>query len=199
MTLEEIRNEINKDYPILLRKMGYVAHDLKKKLSKEDKAKGFVKFYDYVSKYKNKWIYRVEIKQKKSFYEAMMLYHNGKGHAAISVTNEMNIIYHTGHFFERYNERLNLGLKSLRDIICTYMNESNTIKIQELYEIEPDIYEIFSIIPSGYVLGILNRKLWLVKANTFITNEMLHPNQFDIITELKNNLENIHIHREIDM
>jgi len=44
MTIEEIRREINKDFPIVFRKMGYVAQKLKKK---------FVQFFDYYSKYKN--------------------------------------------------------------------------------------------------------------------------------------------------
>lgn len=32
MTIEEIRREINKDFPIVFRKMGYVAQKLKKKI-----------------------------------------------------------------------------------------------------------------------------------------------------------------------
>jgi hypothetical protein len=56
MTLEEIRKEISKDFPILDRKVNYVVHDLLKKLSNYEKTKGYVQFFDYCSK----WIFRAK-------------------------------------------------------------------------------------------------------------------------------------------
>ena len=189
MTLEEIRREIEKDYPILLRKMGYVASDLGKKLSKEVKKQGNFYFYDYVSKYKNHWIYRIKANIKGPVYNAIMLYHNGKGHAGIIPSVDMDITYLTGHFFERYNERRKLGLKTLREIICAYISEVDTFKFQEMEEIDEGIFKIFGMIPSGIVLGMFNKPLMLVKANTFVANETLTMNQKELMEELKIKLE----------
>jgi hypothetical protein len=189
MTLEEIQKEISKDFPILDRKVNYVIHDLIKKLSKDAKKRGFVQFFDYCSKYKNNWIYRVSIKKKESGFEAMLLYHSGKGHAAIAVTRELNLIYHTGHFFERYNERCKLGLKTLNDIIRAYMNENNIYHFEEGEEIAPDIFTMFCVIPSGIVLGTYNKKLDFVKANTFVPNDMITKKQRELYEELKKELE----------
>lgn len=189
MSLEEICREIKKDAPILFRKMGYVTHDLQKKLSKHEIKTGSVKFFDYLSKYRNNWIYRISIDSKKTHNSAMLVYHNGRGHAGIVATPELNIIYHTGHFFNRFNERCRLGLTSFNDIVKKYMDQTFIIQFQELEEIKPGIFTIFSIISSGAVLGVYNKNLGFVKANTFLTNEMLFQNQKDMKAELTKTLE----------
>lgn len=189
MTLEEIRKEIEKDFPILYRKMNYVANDLKKKLSKDTKRKGFIEFFDYYSKYKNHWIYKIEITKTTFFNLAMLLYHDDKGFAGISVTHEMNIIYHTGHFFKRYNERRKLGLNSTTDIVKAFLTENTICQFNELEEIEPGIFKTFCIIPTGIMLGIFNRPIMLIKANTFLTNDMLFKNQIELKAQIKDELE----------
>ena len=189
MTLDEIRREIEKDYPIFSRKLGYVAHDIGKKLSNDVKKKGYLQFFDYISKYKNHWIYKLQISGKKSVSYGMLLYHNGRGHAGIFVTPDLNITYHTGHFFERYNERRGLGLRTLKEIICMFLVENDVFGFQELEEIDKGIFKVFGIIPSGIVLGLFNKPLKLVKANTFVANETLTHNQKELTEKLKETLE----------
>jgi len=76
MTLKEVRREFEKDFEIIFRKATYVSHKLEKNLSKTMKEKGFVRFYDYFSKYKNKWIYRMHINKKQDIVSFMMFYDN---------------------------------------------------------------------------------------------------------------------------
>ncbi len=198
MTLEEIRKEIEKDYPILHRKATYVAHDLIRELSKAQKEKAGIYFFDYYSKYKNHWIYKIEITKKQTFYTYVLLYHNGRGYMALFVAmkyekeidpERMIIIFHTGHFFDRYNERLKLGLKTIREIIPIYMNENNKYDIKELEEIEPGVVTMFCLIESGAVLGTYNRHLKLIKANTFLPLDMLSRNQLELKAALKLQME----------
>jgi hypothetical protein len=96
------------------------------------------------------------------------------------MSEDLAIIYHTGHFFERYNERCNLGLKTINEIIRAYMKENNEYDIKELEEIEPGIFKIFSIVQSGIMLGMHNKNLNLFKANTYIPNHMLSKNQSEM-------------------
>lgn len=182
MTLEEIRKEIEKDYPILFRKLTYMSDDLRKKLSKHQLKIGYEKFVEYRSKYKNQWITRLRVYKPYEDSACMLVYHNGKGHVGILVSEEKYLVYHTGHFFSRFNERNNLGLVSFHDIICRYLIESDTIDIKELEEVAPGIFTIFSVIPTGVVMGTIHKPLRLVKANTFISHEMLNHRQ----TEMKN-------------
>jgi hypothetical protein len=186
MTLQEIRKEINKDFPILFRKTIYVLQKLEKQLQKAEKKKGFTAFYNYCSKYKNQWIYRLNITKKQSLSTCMLLYHNGRGHIAIATTQNLNLIYHTPHFFERYNERLQLGLKTQNEIYQSYMNETPTYKFQNLEEISPGIFTMFCVIDSGIILGIHNEPLKMIKANTFLTHDMLRKDQRELMAVLKN-------------
>jgi hypothetical protein len=160
-----------------------------KKLSNYEKSKGYVKFFNYCSKFKNNWIYRVTIKNKESGYDAILLYHNGKGHAAVTVTRDLNLVYHTGHFFERYNERRKLGLNTITEIIHAYMNENDVYHWKDGDEITPGTVTMFCVIPSGIVLGTYNKKLDFVKANTFVPHNMLTGRQKELSEELSKALE----------
>ena len=182
MTLEEIRKEIEKDYPILYRKLGYMSEDMRKKLSKQQLLNGYETFFDYRSKYKNQWVNRICVFKPHVNIQCMLVYHNGKGHVGIVVTAKRNLIYHTGHFFSRFNERKNLGLVTFHDIICHYLTESNAIDIQEMEEVAPGVFTMFAVVPSGIIMGTVHRPFSLIKANTFLSHEMLNHRQ----TELKN-------------
>jgi len=185
MTLDEIRKEINKDFPILVRKMGYVTQDIQKQWRKVGKPDDYIKFFDYTSKFKNHWIYRIEPLRKFSNCSAMLVYYNGRGHAGIASSKELNIIYHTGHFFLRYNERRNLELKTLEEIIRAYMNENHDIEYIDLEEISDDVTTIFGEIVSGIVLGTYNKRLDFLKLNTYLPHHMLSSNQNQKLIELK--------------
>ena len=187
MTLEEIRKEIDKDYPILYRKLFYIMHDMERSLRNNIKKEGFVSFSEYYSKFKNHWIYRLYITKKISEFKAMLVYFNNKGLAALSVTDDQKIIFHTGHFFKRYNERLQLGLNTPNEIIRVYLNDNDPLHFEKLDEIAPGIFKIFCVIPSGIILGMYNKNLMLIKANTFIPNNMLSKTQ----NELKNHMNEV--------
>ena len=191
MTLEEIRKEIDKDYPILFRKAGYVMHKLERVLSKPEKEQGFVHFYDYCSKYKNHWIYRIQITKKESSVSCLLLYHNDRGHVAIGATPDRTIVYYTGHFFERFNQRCKLGLKSLDDIYHAYLNSICRFGFIDIEEIAPDVFKTFCVIESGIILGMHNRRLKLFKANTFISNDMLRNDQLQLKIKVLNPLPKV--------
>lgn len=184
MTLEEIRKEINKDFPILHRKVSYVEHDLKKKLSKKQLDDGITRFYDYKSKFKNQWIYRIHLQKKEREATAMLHFFDGKGYCAISVTDDFFMIYHTGHFFKRYNERLKLNLVQPKDIITAFMNDNMVYEFSPYSEPLPGIFCVFGKVDSGTVLGTMNEKLSIVKVNTFLPNDILNDKQKDLVRQL---------------
>jgi hypothetical protein len=186
MTLEEIRKEIDKEFPILYRKVGYVIHDLKKQLHKKQLDEGFTKCFDYTSKFKNQWIYRIHLHKKEVEKAAMVLFFDGKGICGIAIAADYSLIYHTGHFFRRYNERLNLNLVHTKDIMVAYMKENMVYAFKAYKQAAPGIYLVFGQVESGTVLGTLNEKLRIVKVNTFLPNDMLNNRQKDYAEKLKN-------------
>jgi len=184
MTLEEIRKEVDKDYEILVRKINYHSLDIKKRLSKYELEKGYEYYFDYLSKYKNKWICRLVLDKKGCLYSSLLIYRNYRGHVCISPSRTKDITYFTGHFFERYNERCKLGFTNFNDIVKHYMKEMGRFNYEILNEIEPGISKIFCTTSQGIVLGMYNKEYNLIKANTFIPNEMLTENQATLKNEL---------------
>jgi hypothetical protein len=189
MSVEEIRKEVLKDYPILQRKMNYHSLDIKKKLSTATLKQGYVQFFDYTSKYKNHWIYKIICYKKEYDIMAMLVYHNGKGHVGIEVADDNSIIYHTGHFFLRYNERRQLGLCNFNDIVKAYLNENFMYHLQMLDKLTPDIYTFFGRTQTGVIMGTINKKTSFAKINTFLTNESLNKNQLEQLNQLRAQME----------
>ena len=189
MTIKEIRNETVKDYPMVLRKMEYVAKDLLKNLDKKKLCEGYVHYFDYVSKLKNHWICKVEVNKK--FYDrlAMLVYHNGFGHAGISVVDFSKIVYHTGHFFLRYNERRNLGLVNFNDIVRAFMKENCSYQFYNIDCIGDRIFTIFGQIESGVIAGTVDRNLFFAKMNTYLPEAILSPNQEKRLARLRDAME----------
>jgi hypothetical protein len=189
MTMEEIRREIEKDYPILDRKINHVIHSIKKKLNNYTLKQGFVDFFDYLSKYKNQWLYKLYISQKKVHHSPVIFLNGDKRRAVIAILNNSKLLYHTDHFFERFNERKKLGLKSFKDIVKAYLAETDVLKFEELKEVSPGIFKIFCVIPSGVILGMYNKNANIIKANTFLTSDMLSKNQNTLKEYLQAELE----------
>jgi len=101
MTLEEIRREIEKDFPILRRKIGYVVHDLERETEQRHQKKrilysSMIIFPSIKTSGFTGW----RSLKKNRLVSCMLVYHNGRGHAAIEMTQDEEIIYFTGHFFD---------------------------------------------------------------------------------------------------
>ena len=186
MTLEEIRKEIEKDYPILYRKLGYMEHDLRKRLFKKQIDDGYTKFFDYSSKLKNEWICRIHFHKKETYNALLLYFFDGKGVCGIALTENWVLVYHTGHFFKRYNERRNLNLVHMKDIIRVYMDENIVYTFSLYKEVSPGVFLIFGKIDSGTIFGTLYEKSKFVKVNTFLPNDMLNDRQKALLSKLDN-------------
>jgi len=179
MTLSEIRRELDKDFPIVHRKGEYLLEDLKR-ISRRTRVENIVKFYDYYSKQKNNWIIRVETLKKGGYMGCLAYYYGNSGLVCvIKLANDDHILYHTAHFFKRFNERLHLNLTNPNDIMRAYLNENPSIQLKAVSVIKPGFYSFFSASPHGYGLGTCDQEQKFYKMNTFITHDMLRGDQID--------------------
>lgn len=186
MSVEEIRTDVLKDYPILYRKMKYHELSLYSELLRHKIPNNFVGYYDYTSKQKNHWLYRLEITRKKLLYhQAMVFYHTGKGYVGIIVSGNNYVLYHTAHMFNRYNERRKLGLLNFFDIVRVFMNDNFDYTLQPLEEIGHGVSTFFCECNTGVMVGTVNNKIKLVKFNTYLPKEMLFPKQENMLEQLK--------------
>src|ERR1043165_7166493 len=117
MSLQEVRKEIAKDFPILYRKAQYVFG----KLEKQHRPLGnkFIEeVFDYYSKYKNHWLYKFSISKAESIVQFMVYFESKRGLSAVLMMHDSEtLVYMTAHFFNRYNERLHLNLVKPYDIL----------------------------------------------------------------------------------
>ncbi len=189
MTLAEIKKEIDKDFPIVRNKGIYV----QRKLLHEYKPKGgetIVKYFDYVSKYKNNWIIRFGLNKKNTFSNHITYYYGDKGLLAIApVDNGALLTFHTTHFFKRFNERLNLNLTLPKDIIRKFMNENDRYEVHQLEEYSRGVFSIFVAARNGYILGTHDKNLRIIRMNTFITFEMLKCDQRSVADKLNSEMK----------
>jgi len=93
MTLEDIRREIQKDFPIVKRKSIYVCQKLEKQYAQSLKEKQMALHYDYHSKYKNNWIYLMRLVKKKSTISYMVYYEGHRGLTALMPVEQDRLIY----------------------------------------------------------------------------------------------------------
>jgi len=134
MTLAELRKEVFKDLEIVCRKAKYTAHEVYKAY-KPIRDKKIVRFFDYLSKYKNRWIFRIEMTKHETLYEYLTYFHGRRGFSAIIPMRDNNkqaLVYFTAHFFERYNERGHFNLHSIKEIIQLFMNRNVTLKRRDV-------------------------------------------------------------------
>ena len=179
MSIEQIRKEIEKDFPILYRKTIYQSQKLFKVCSPFNEHKIVTRVYDYLSKYKNKWIYKLELTKKKSLAHFLMYAEGQKGLNAwmLFETNDPDLFFFTAHFFNRYNQRLGLNLVKPKDIMTNFLVLNNSFRIEPLKQYDNGVHKVFIVNPCGVMLGNYDQKLKTYFINTFVTNEMLHGSQ----------------------
>jgi hypothetical protein len=185
MSIEEIRTDVLKDYPILYRKMKYHEEQLFSELHRHKIPNNYVGYFDYTSKQKNHWVYRLEINKKTFYHQAMVFYHTGKGYVGIIVASNNYLLFHTAHMFNRYNERRQLGLLKFFDIIRVFMNDNFDYTLQTLEKISQGVSTFFCECNTGVMIGTINEKLKLVKFNTYLPQNMLFPEQKNLLEQLK--------------
>jgi hypothetical protein len=180
MTLEEIRKEIDKDFPIVYRKAQYVSEKLFRQI-KPAKGKTYVKLYDYLSKHKNRWIYKIDISKHETFVHFMTYFYGKKGLVVFGLlSSEDSVNLFTSHFLNRYNERLNLNINKPEGIIHYFLTETPAYHLTYIETINDEFRKFFCVIPTGVILGIEDKKNKFRKMNTFLSNNMLKGNQVDL-------------------
>lgn len=197
MDLSEIRKEIDKDFEIVVRKSTYVMQDLIK-ANAPLRGKRIIKVYDYLSKHKNNWMFKLDVDKKGCLHNYLVWFYNDRGLCAVEAfPNNDYMLYFTTHYFKRYNERLNLQLIEPKQLQQTFMNNHSVYKFQNLEEVSPGVWKIFAVTKNGVALGTLIKKLKYIKMNTFITHAMLKGDQLEMETKKKAELDKYlaHIHK----
>jgi hypothetical protein len=185
MTLEEIRREITKDFPIVFRKASYVGNKVRKAAHpKRDERYGTQ--FDYLSKYKNNWICNLEVGKKEMKIHCMAHYYAELGLAGVGLLNESDwLMFFTSHFFKRFRERLKLNIIQPLDLLHHYMATQNLYVFHKIRKLDDKTSSMFCVSESGVILGVINEQEKFYRMNTFLTSDMLGKSRAVLESNLK--------------
>ena len=198
MTFEEIRQEMDKEKGSLVNKIK--THIIQiHKLMRKYNMHTLDKEYEYISKRKNRWVYRVHNdKSNKDYiwYDLYCLYYTQRSYAVVIYNVEENTVnYYTSHFFTRYFQREGLDREDVKEIIRTFFSRSAKGAYQPLKQVSDDVWQIFNQTENGVALGYRHDKLNLFEYRTFINNSMLKGSQIEMSKQLAEKF-NFHVVRK---
>jgi hypothetical protein len=190
MSFAEVRREIEKDHEVVRRKSTYHCESIKKVMRKT-KMSSFKKFFPYFSPAKNNWLYGIVVpgKNKNPLFYYMAYFYTEKGITVVQplASNAMN--YFNGHFFVQYDNRLKLNLRTPREWLITFMDSNIGFVSKNLSVIKPGVSECVAYANNGLCLGEYHHDVNIHFYRTFVSENLLFPNQLIIYNNLKANYE----------
>ncbi len=166
-----------------------------RKRFKINRSKTYAKVYPVKTASKNTWLLYFGKKPSADKYKDIesvtvnyaVYYYASDGLSVISpnVTGFFNMYY--GHFFKRYNERMNLNLNKPLDVVNHYFLTGGNNAVYSVVK-NNDTEKIFGIAPQGILLGIRTNTKWLIH-KTFITRDLTYSEQDERERKLMNSLK----------
>ena len=196
MNPRELTTEIGADYLNIQRSLERLArdYDRERRRGKVDKQDPYPRAYDIKTKKKNTWIIVMDKAYSEETYKGvgsigiacLVYYYTPIGLRVFKIMLPQGLSVFNSHLFKRYNERLDLGLSSPLEIVKHFFihNPGHVNKILPKGGREFTV----GICKEGLLLGELQEgRLWLVY-KTFITRDLMGPEQGDIEGGLINSL-----------
>ena len=186
MNFNEIEVEANYEYDVLCKSstLGrltyeYFAERVKKKIKPSEK---YYKYYEIKTKKKNKWLIlilpkqdKVNVREPEDLSTLCLIYYYAENGLRIIATSPSKMLsIYNEHFFVRYNERLNLGIKDMKDVAKAYFEINGYVSFQS-FDLVDNKRDIIGIVSNGFTLGqeifdVKYRKL-IILFRTFISRE----------------------------
>lgn len=201
----EVTKEFKSDYSSILERSNkgeinklieeYIK--LRKKL-KINKRSEFRKVYSFTSRRYNNWIIVINKDPGMDSFNGysvsftpIVYFYTNKGLRAFTILKDnRGLAVFNGHFFERYNERIGLKLKSPEEMVKHFF-KNNVIEDHPIVggEFLREGERVFSLgtCASGITLGEYHtNNIWLIY-KTFITADQAFPNQTQFEKDLLEN------------
>lgn len=189
----ELTLEVRRDYEKLRNssfdRLGK-EYDRERKKLKIDKTRVFTKEYSIKTASKNNWIIFLRKKPSEKNYKgldtitiaAITYYRNALGLRVFNPAHPKIMVVQNGHFFNRYNERLNLNLTDSIDVVKHYykhnLDVTHTLTDQEGGDF------VIGFCRDGFELGEFQHDAaWLV-IKTFVSNDMMRADQDEVAKNL---------------
>lgn len=179
MTNAELRKAVEHDLEKVRIKADYHTKKIQKVMRKTNMS-SFKKFFPYFSPNKNNWMYGIYITPSKAEFFFSAYYYTSKGISMVQCLPNGDLFKFNGHVFERYFERQKRDVNVPQQWIIQYMDETHRYNIKQLEDTEPGFCKVFLTVDKGACLGELDKKLSFCELKTFITPDLMRPEQLAI-------------------
>lgn len=192
MTTEEIYKEIMRDFEIIKRRSPLEG----KILHKEMWRKGLqheTRSLCYKTPYRNEWtiIFQMDTRGIKTGYYIKS--HDKKGMVAYMIQfldtgtpeEDKFVLKYAGHFFQRYNERMHLGLTDTSRILKHFFKNNLDHDLGSFEMLDCGVRCMHFIFKEGIGAAWQNDAKKTVHIKTFISNEMLTNSQRSLAEHIK--------------
>jgi len=198
MTPKEIFNEVSTDYPNVRNSLDRLGANYERERRKKGIDKGSVhsKVYPIKTKKKNTWILVFSKAPTADFFKGLndvnvlfaVYYYTNVGLRVFKIPLRPNNLHvYNAHFFTRYKERLFLDISDPIEIVKHFFinNGYSSSKIIP----HQDKQLAITTFKEGLGLGELQEKGTWVVNKTFISRDLIRPDQDDIEKELITSLQ----------
>ncbi len=192
MTTEEIYREIMRDFESIKRRGNLEGKILQKEMLRKN-LQGETRSICYKTPYRNEWniVFQMNAREvKTSFY---LKSNDGKGMVAYTIqflhTGTANedrfVVKYSGHFFDRYNERMSLGLTEGSKVVRYFFKNNFDYDLGQSGILANGIRSTHFIFKKGIGIGWQNDVEKTLHIKTFISNDMLTENQGSLAEHIK--------------
>jgi hypothetical protein len=197
MKITEIIPQVKRDYEKIVHstiiRLGN-EYDRERQKLKIDKKRTYSRIYNIKTAAKNNWMIVVGKKPSSEYYKSpgesltydpFAYYYDQSGLKVLKWSNPILQMF-TSHFFQRYNERLNLGFTTSVDSAKHFILHNCFISYQLL--IKKGMFSTIGFAKEGLLLGNLQADNWVLW-RTFVSGNLIHPAQSKMKQQLVTKLD----------
>jgi hypothetical protein len=184
MTTEEIYREIMRDLDTVKRRSDMEALILQKQMLRK-KLQNEVRTLCYKTQHRNEWqiVFHIDCKGiKKAFY---LQTRDHRGMVAYTIefmdmidgTTEKYLVKYNSHFFQRYNERMQLGFSDQAKTIKYFFKKNLEYKKGATEIIADKLRNIHFVYENGIGIGWQDDAVKAITMKTFVSNDILTRRQ----------------------
>ena len=176
-------------------------YDKERRKYKIDKTREYPKMYSVKTASKNNWLIFIRKLPADAVYKGSVIvcyvvyYYNSKGLSVICYSTRGIDLYY-GHFFKRYNERMNLGLSDTLDAVKKYFMQCGGNAIFNTMEKKGKTI-LIGFSGEGILLGEVQQNGRLYVNKTFVSRDLAYDSQDAMEQELVVSLMNELVSAEV--
>ena len=141
--------------------------------------------YHCHSKNRNHWLYSIHVSARERFVQLYTCFYDKSGFTALYRQHQSPFtLLFNQHFFERYNQRMNLKIHKHEDRLCAYMLANSHYAFYDRRRVNEHVVKFVCLTETGIIMGRRDDRLRVYYMGTFIPYEILGQRQFGMVSHI---------------